>query len=552
MLKWLYIKNIALVDELELSFEYGLTVLSGETGAGKSVIVNALSLVLGGRAEREYIRYGNQNAVVRATFDITRMSPNFKSAFSSDIIDNQVIIRREISRDGASKVWINDALASVTHLKEITEPLCEILGQHANQMLMKEDNHLLFLDQFAQVTDLREQTMELYTSWQQSLSRLTKTIKQRDELTQDRELLLFQREEIEKAKLRSGEEEELLREQKILDSSRALINSSSVIETILDSEENSILEHFSAVQRELDKMTQIDPELKDTLQLTGDIAVQLEELRRYMEQYGASIPEDQARLETINGRLHELYLLKKKYGGSEQAIFDRLASIISKLDDSPETHALIESLKAEESGRKAAYTEKAVTLTSVRQKAAGYLKKLTEHELAELAIDSGGFVCELTYEDDEDGIELRGRKVHPSAYGLENARFMFSANPGEPLKSLVKTASGGEISRVLLALKSAERKNNQILQSMMVFDEIDAGIGGQTAIEVAKKIKRLAEGSQLLVITHLHQIARLADYHLVAKKTSGKDGRTVIDVRQLETIEIQSELDRMIAMPVEV
>jgi DNA repair protein RecN (Recombination protein N) len=231
-------------------------------------------------------------------------------------------------------------------------------------------------------------------------------------------------------------------------------------------------------------------------------------------------------------------------------VLQTLIHINEQLQDRPDIDSLIDRLEGDYENRRQTYTKEALALSEARHKAADYLQKLVIKELTELAIDNGGFEFEFVYEDYADGIAIDGRAVRPFPYGLESGRFLFSANPGEPLKSLVKTASGGEISRVLLALKAAEKKANKLFHSLLVFDEVDAGIGGQTAVEVGKKLKKLSENSQLIVITHLHQIAMLADHHYVAEKKT-KKSRAVIFVDRLDQTGRKAEIDRMLALPEE-
>ncbi|MBU0982352.1 MAG: DNA repair protein RecN [candidate division Zixibacteria bacterium] len=551
MLTHIKIQNLALVDDLELDFAKGMSVLTGETGAGKSVIVSALGLALGARAEKEYIRHGATKAVVEATFRTESMPREYREDFADYFPDGQFTVERAVFREGNSKVKINGDVSIVSRLKQLTEPLGEILGQHANQMLMNEENHLRFLDHFASLDDQRVEITALYEDWEQARRDLKRTLSRREELARERELLLFQQQEIEKADIRVGEENELNQERRILDSSRALTESARLIGDILDGDEGSLLDRLRLVHKEMDKMAGVDAGLTPLAEQVTDIDFQLEEVRRSIEQYGDSIPDDPNRLEEINERLDEIYQLKQKYGGSEQSILDTLESIHAKLHDRPDTDALIARLETGEAGCREKYTGAALKLTEVRRKAAKYLKKLVVKELAELAIDNGGFEFAFEYEAQADGVQLDGRPVKPFPHGLDNGCFLFSANPGEPLKSLVKTASGGEISRVLLALKAAEKKSNSLRHSLLVFDEVDAGIGGQTAVEVGKKLRKLSEDCQVVVVTHLHQIARLADHHYKAEKTAEHEGRAVIRVARLNKTQTTRELARMVALPEE-
>jgi DNA repair protein RecN (Recombination protein N) len=549
MLKRLNIQNIALVTEAELLFEPGMSVLTGETGAGKSVIVMALGLALGDRVDKEQIRHGAERAIVEATFDVSALPSSYRTTYADFIHDGLVTVQREINRDGSSKVKINGSPSTLGTLRDLTTPVAEIVGQHANQMLMDEQNHLLFLDGFASLDGIRQEVAELFDHWQKAAFELRRTRDRRDNLAAERELLLFQKSEIEKANIRPGEEEELQKERKILDSARTLMAGCGAIQELLDGDSVSVLTLIRQVRRELDKMAQVDPYLERPLSELADADYRIEDIRQSLEQYGGSIADNPARIEQINLRLDEIYALKKKYGGSEEAILKTLDTVAARLSDRPDTDEFIVELEERAERTAKAYMTKAMELHDLRLKAASYLRKVVLKELSELAIENGGFELEFLYEDDANGIILDGRGVRPTEIGLERGRFLFSANPGEPLRSLVKTASGGEISRVLLALKAAARKNARLLHSLLVFDEVDAGIGGQTAVAVGEKIKRLAEGSQVIVVTHLHQIARQASHHYAAEKVKKSSGRLVITVSRLDYDGITRELGRMMALP---
>lgn len=549
MLTKLKIENIALVDKVELTFGPGLSVLTGETGAGKSIIVTALALALGERADREFVHHGADSAVVFATFDLSNIPDGFARESSSGGSNDLIEVRRELAADGTSKAKINGKQASLSQLRRITAPMAEILGQHANQMLMNEDNHLAFLDRFASLEPLREEVAQVFSEWQKVSAELANIKGKREQLKRDRELLLFQKAEIEKARLRIGEDEELVNERKILDSARSLMASAETVQQTLDADDSSISNLLGLARKELDRMAAIDSSLQKQMETLAEIEFQVEEMRRFVQQYGSSIQDNPQRIEEINLRLDEIYNLRKKYGGSEEAVLKTLTEINEKLKDRPDIDSFIDSLEKENDRLYKDYSEKAVALSEARTRAARRLRKLVINELNELAIDNCNFEFEFLYDDDAGGILINGRAVRPYAYGLEKGRFLFSANPGAPLKSLVKTASGGEISRVLLALKSAERRHSQLSHSLLVFDEVDSGIGGRTATEVGKKLKKLSEDCQIIVITHLHQIARAADHHYVAEKSTDRHNRTTISVRKLDKRDIPQELDRMVALP---
>ncbi len=549
MLTKLHIENIALVDEVELTFEPGLSVLTGETGAGKSVVVTALALAFGGRADKEYIRAGASRAVVTAEL----LVPPERAEEVGSLLGRaaeRLVVRREIFPDGSSKAKLNGKNVSLSLLRQVIAGSAEILGQYANQMLMSEENHLLFVDRFGSLESQREEVESLFRCWQAAAAQLRAMRTKRDYLRQERELLLFQKEEIEKANLRLGEEEELMRERKVLDSARALMSSAEMVQQLLDAEETSVSQLLGLVHRELDRMAALDESLAPQVEELTDIELRLEELRRFVQQYGSSLHDDPQRVEEINERLDEIYRLKKKYGGSEKAVLATYEEIVKKLADNPDVDRTIEELTKEHDVYARRYAEKAVALSHARRKVAARLRKIVIDELAELAIENCDFdIAFLSEDTDNDGVEVEGQLVKPEPYGLETAKFLFSANPGAPLKSLVKTASGGEISRILLALKSAEQSRRLLSPSLVVFDEVDVGIGGRTAVEVGKKLKKLAEKCQVLVVTHLHQIARLADHHYMAEKTTDSRNRTRIIVRRLGRDDVPRELERMVALP---
>lgn len=549
MLTKLIVENIALVPYAEMDFGPGLIVLTGETGAGKSVIVSALSLALGERADKDSIRANENYASVTAVFDVNYMSNSFKKQFDVFIDDDQIVIERILSKDASSKVRINQKNVTLNQLNNLAVHLAEIMGQHSNQMLLSEEHHLDFLDDFGNITPLRESISDIYYEWKRVTEQLRKAVISHEEYGQEHELLLFQKNEIEKAEIKVGEEDQLNEERKILDSARALLQSATLVTTVLEEQENSVLEQLSAVQKEMQKMSEVDSKLIKKVESLNDALYQIQEISRYIQQYGSSVNDDANRLEDINHRLDEIYRLKKKYGGSEKAILGTLSAINMKLGDKPDVKSMTSKLESESNRLYKEYKDLALKLSDTRKKTAQYLEKLVTKELSELAIDKSQFRFEFVYEDDPEGFFMDGRTVRAFPVGLEKGRILFSANPGEPLKPLVKCASGGEISRVLLALKSAAiASSNSGTHALMVFDEVDTGIGGQTANEVGKKLKKLSGSGQVMVITHLHQIARLAEYHFAADKTSSF-GRSTIAVRKLEYEEKEIELKRMVALP---
>ncbi len=553
MLKNILIQNFALVEKLTLSFESGLNVLTGETGAGKSVIVGAISQLLGEKADKDDIRSGASLAVVEGQFDISNWPYIRKMVNALDIetADNTLTLRKEILLKGTSRNFINAQMVTLAQLREITKYLAELLGQHSHQQLLDESNHQNFLDRFAGLESDVGELRGIFNRWHTVRQELESLESRKSQEKNERELILFQKDEIEKASIRIGEEADLLAEKKILDSSRLLGEKSSSILNLLEQDDSSALSLLQACHRELTQIAALDKKLEKNVELLDTAIVNLDELRLEIESYRSSIPDDPERQEAINLRLDELFRLKKKYGGSEESILSALEKINTQLETKIDVDDRIRILRHEESALSQDYSKLALEISKSRNTASKKLSARVEKELKQLGIDSAKFAYEFIYEPNDGGIELNGRRVKPGPDGLETGRFLISANPGEPLKPLSKTASGGEISRIMLALKSIEMQTSGKYRPLLVLDEIDAGIGGQTAHAVAQKLSALAQHYQLIVITHLHQIASAGDHHFAVAKTDADDGskRKVIIVRKLKASERKKEIDRMLSLP---
>jgi len=551
MLKRLYLENFALVEKLEVEFEPGMNVLTGETGAGKSIIVGAISRVLGEQASRDDIRSGFKLAVVEAEFDIRGRKDILKELAEQNIEGGEdiLILRREIFAEKASRSFINAQLVTLIQLRPIASLLGELHGQHSHQLLLDEKNHLGFLDRFAGLSGDVEHLIARYNEWDKVRKELNHLIKTREQARRERELLLFQKEEIEKADIRIGEEEELRAEKKILDSSRALTEKSSLILSLLDEQEPSALEILGAAEREISDMAEMDGKIGPLEEMLNQAVINLEELRSELESYRSNIPDDPSRQEEINLRLDEIFKLKKKYGGSEESIITALSRIDEQLSEKIDVEEHIRVLQGREKKARADYLELARTISAKRMEASEVISKKVERELGELGMEHAKFEFQFIYDELSDGLEHAGKRLRPAPEGLENGRFLVSANPGEPLKPLAKTASGGEISRIMLAIKAAERTTGA--NEFLVFDEIDVGIGGMTARAVSEKLASLAKKHQLLVVTHLHQIAERSDYHYAVEKIDGaKEGRRTVSIKRLSASEKKAEIKRMLAIPI--
>lgn len=550
MLKRIYIENFALVEKLEVEFGSGMNVLTGETGAGKSIIVGAIAQLLGERAEKEDIRSGARAAIIEGEFDISGQDRRDSRSVADLETGDTICIRKEIQSKGGARLFLDSQLVTLAQLRSLTVQIADLFGQHSHQQLLDEQNHLQYLDRFAGISERVENLREIFGRWQNLRREYEELQRHQERDRTERELLQYQRDEIQKAEVRNGEEEELIGERKILDGSIMLAEKSEKILEMLDGDENSAANLLNSCRRELGQMVPADERLRPAQELLESALVSLEEFRSEIERYHASIPDDPERLEKINQRLDTLFRLKKKYGGSEEAILATLKTIEERLNFTLDVASRLKFLREEAERHSREYEQVSREISAVRKKASEELAGLVQRELSLLGFEQARFEIEFIYDDDPDGVLIENRRVKPLPHGLENGRFLISANPGEPLKSLVKTASGGELSRIMLALLAANLPQKSGIRRLLVFDEVDAGIGGETARAVGKKLASLAEYYQLIVVTHLHQIASFAQAHFAVEKVeaSGARRRTV-SIRRLEKGEREKEIMRMLSLP---
>lgn len=551
MLKRIYIENFALVEKLEIEFGAGMNVLTGETGAGKSIIVGAIAQLLGERAEKEDVRSGAKTAIIEGVFDIRGFDKKSGAQDEAELVSGETIsIRKEIQAKGNTRLFLDSQLVTLVQLRGITVHIADLFGQHSHQQLLDEQNHLQYLDRFAGITPRVGNLRLLYEKWQSDRRELEELRSRQERDRTERELLQYQRDEIDKAAIRVGEEEELLTERKILDASVMLGEKSEKILEMIDREETSSIHLLNSCRRELGQMIAADEKLRAAQELLETALVNLEEFRSEIERYHASIPDNPERLEEINRRLDTLFGLKKKYGGSEEAILAARNAIEERLNSTLDVEARLKYLSEEITRHSRKYEKESVEISSIRKKAADMLAGAVQKELSLLGFEQARFEIEFRYDDDPEGVLLENRRVRPHPQGLENGRFLIAANPGEPLKSLVKTASGGELSRIMLALLAANLPQKSGNRRLLVFDEVDAGIGGETARAVGRKLASLAEYYQLIVVTHLHQIASFAQNHYAVEKVEASSARRrTVSIKKLDKGEREKEIKRMLSLP---
>jgi DNA repair protein RecN (Recombination protein N) len=515
VLKSLKIQNYALIDSLNIDFNSGFTVLTGETGAGKSIIVGSLGVILGERTSSDYIRTGEERAVVEAVFETGRES---------------LSVLREISASGKNQARVNGKAVTQAALKEITKGLIDIHGQHEHQSLLEVERHIDLLDNLGgeEVLNLKEGVaadFNRYAGLKNTLSTLEKSKEERERHV---DFLKFQIKEIDEAQVQSGEEEELEKERAILANASRLAELSSQADQLLSGENFSVSDNLKSVLLNLKTMSDIDSSISPLKQGLEESIYQIEDVVRELSRYQEKIELNPNRLTEVEDRLDLIHQLKRKYGDNLEEYSARKLEELKAIEVSDDK---IDEYRQEMEKAHKDLKTKSLALSKRRKALAGRMEKEIKDELAELAMDKTAFKVNM-------------KEVEPGPKGGDEIEFMISPNPGEPLKPLAKIASGGEISRVMLALKSILVSADQI--PTMIFDEIDVGIGGQTAVAVGKKLFRLSRKHQVICITHLPQIASQAENHLRVSKEI-KSGRTMVGVEPLSVEKRIEEIAKLVS-----
>jgi DNA repair protein RecN (Recombination protein N) len=533
MLKLLRINNIALVESVEIELGAGLTLLTGETGAGKSILIDALGLVLGERASTELIRTGEDVGTVEAVFE----SPEIGSLLEARGLPtegSEVIVRREIATSGKGRGSVNGALVPTLVLRELGAALVTLHGQNDSRDLLNSDTHGPLLDHHANLTAEVEALGAPYRRLREIESSLASLRKNRDEAERRREFLRFQAEEIEKASLAEGEEESLRQEKVLQANAGRLAALSGEAYTLLYEDEGAVLGRLGTMYRKIEDLAQIDPRFGAYQEARSAIVAQLDDLALFLRDYRETLSVSPGRLDEIEARLALLERLKRKYGGSVSAVLAAGEAARREIGEEGSVEEREAALEKERGQVATLYRNKAEALSRKRRTAARDLETRVQKELALLAMDQTRFEVRFS---PPGGPETWGER------GLETAEFLLSANPGEELRSLARIASGGELSRILLALKSVSTLDSK--GKTLVFDEVDTGIGGRVAEVVGRKLKSMTRGHQVLCITHLPQIASLADAHFGVRKKVVK-GRTLTEVKALSAEERIDEIARML------
>jgi len=543
MLQELFIRNYIIFNEERISFTDGFNVITGETGSGKSVIIDAIEVLCGGRFSKDDIKSGADKALIQGLFivpdDCLDINDKLVNIGITPEEDNTLLIQREVNISGKSFCRINGQAVTLTMLKSITPLLVDIVAQNEHQSLFKSSMHIKFLDSFGsdeflsklrelsdivdEINNLEEKLKQLYGTSQESETKL--------------DLLKYQIDEISNANLDVGEYEKLIKRKKILNNSEKLFNTISLIYNELfqyNERSRSVLDSMGNSLQHMEDISGIDENLSDFKDCIADIYYKLEDLKNPMRQYRDNIEFDSGEIEIIEDRLELIDKLSKKYGATIEKILEYKNEAIKEYDNLVNSEKIIKEYEKKINILKAKYFEAAFSISDMREKLSRYLEGMIEKELKDLNMVGARFI-----------VDIKKNEEMISKEGIDRVEFMLSANPGEPAKQLIKVASGGEVSRVMLAIKSVLLQSQQ--NDVIVFDEIDSGIGGHTANMVGEKLYNLSKKTQTICITHLPQIACLADNHICVKKCI-EDNKTYSVVKNLKNDERISEIVKMIAL----
>lgn len=537
MLAELRIANFALIEQLHIQFQPGFTVLTGETGAGKSLLIDAIGLLVGGRASTEQIRSGEDEALLEASFHLTEAQPLLRQLRSQDLIgpkDEELIIRRILSRAGRHRAYINGSPCPIRVLEELGGALVDIHGQHEQQSLLAPSKQLDAVDGFGSIEPLRETYAEAYRNWQDlavQIEALQQAGANRDRLD---EMLRFQIQDIERAALRADEETALQLERQRLVHAHRLRELAEEVYAALQTDDLGVLAQLGRIDRLLAELGQTDPAMHGCGQQAREASIQLKDLSGRLRGYADRLEADPDRQEQVEDRLALIQRLKKKYGGSIEAVLAMCARAREELQAIETQGSRVAELEARRADAFQMLSGLADQLTKKRRTAAKRLTGLVASELA--AVKMAQTVIEIAVSSGEEQDAL-------GPTGHDRVEFLLSSNVGEPLRPLGKIASGGELSRIMLALKTVLAETDHV--PVLVFDEIDTGVGGAVAAAMGTRLRTLGAFHQVFCITHLPQVASQAEHHLLVEK--GQDcARTTTLIKPLKGISREAEIARML------
>ena len=553
MLKSLHVKDYALIEKVDVEFEKGLNIITGETGAGKTILIDAMSLLLGERASTEVVRKNAEKSIVEGIFEIGN-NKKVSALLKENEIETasgelpELIIRREISLKGSNRCFINDTPVQLNVIKDLGDLLVDLHGQHEHQSLLRKETHIDFVDSCGNTEDLLRTYRWVYNSLLKLQNDLRNLKEQEATLKEKKEIYSFQVKEIDDVSPEEGEEEKLLAELLILENSEKLHELTSGIYQSLYESENSVYDSLVKIKNDLENLIKIDPSFKDSGNEFETILALLKDLSNNMRGYNSKIDIDSGRLEKIRERLGTLNLIKKKYGGSINSVLEYRKKIGEALDVAENYSGKISELESKIKAVRESCGSTALKLSALRNQISKKVQKEIVEFLKQLGIPNSKFEVRIQQEQAEENennyIIVSGKPFKFYSSGYDDVEFFISTNPGEDLKPLAKVASGGEVSRIMLALKSILAKNDKL--PLLIFDEIDTGISGHIAQKVGQSLKNLAGYHQVIAITHLPQISGFADQHYAVEKRE-IEGRVVSSIKRLSVEERVNEVAKLLS-----
>ena len=539
MLLHLKINNLATIRQIEIEFEKGFSILTGETGAGKSIIIDALHFITGKKADYSLIRSGEPQALVEATFDISNLKNVQQLLQKVDIpFESELIIRRVLQDNNRQKIYLNEVAVTRITLEELGKLLVTIHGQHDNQALLQVSSHIDYLDGYGHLMELRDTIKTSYHIFQKDLKVYETFKKQLREDSRQIEDLLFQQKEISEMNLKIEEEEFLSRDAQILSNASKLASIFADAQEVLYDQDGSLVERLGMIQQSLQEAEKIDPACSDLRLTLEDCLFQIEDLSHGFSKYACQYLENPQRLEWTNERLSQIQMLKRKYGRTIPQLLQYLEQITEKLDklQNPQESekALYENMEAS----KTSLEQKSNVLSVARKRTAKKFDRQVKEELFQLGMDKVRFKTQLTIKTQKSPENT----VQHTPNGIDQVEFLLSVNPGQSLRSLAKVASGGELSRIMLALKTVLLSIDPV--ETLIFDEIDSGISGRIAEMVGYKLNSLGQVRQALCVTHLPQIVSFSQHHFAISKTIHQNA-TYTSIQALSPQERVEEMARL-------
>lgn len=549
MLKSLEIKDYALIDHTEIEFGRGLNIITGETGAGKSILIDAMSLLLGERASVEVIRKGAQKAFVEGFFDV-ELNKKVRSLLEANEIEFQpdLIIRREISLKGSNRCFINDTPVALTLIKQLGDLLVDLHGQHEHQSLLRIESHIGFLDEYSGNSKLIEEYQVFYKELNKKISELKNLISKEESIKEKREIYAFQIKEIDSVSPSVGEDDTILNELNILENSEKLLELTEEVYTKLYDAEPSVIDLLGETKHKLNQLSGIDKSFLESEGECDSALAIVKELADSLRSYKSKIDVDPKETEYKRERLGAINMLKKKYGGSIENIIEHRNKIGKDFELADNFSDAISKIQSEIKALQKSAGEAAEKISLSRKKSAAKIESQVIKSLNQLGISDSSFKVKISKtEADKDSVDFilfNNKKYSYSDTGFDEVEFYISTNIGEDVKPLTKVASGGEVSRIMLSLKTILAKSDKL--PVLIFDEIDTGVSGRIAQKVGAALRDLASFHQIIAITHLPQIAGMANFHYSVEKKQ-IDDRTVSSIRQLDENERINEVAKLVS-----